>query len=164
MSLRSGGQIATAQEPILNPHNLKIVGWWCSSNLIPGRTVLLADDVREVMPQGLAVNDESAISAPGDLVRHQDILNIRFELIDKLVKTKSHKLGKVSDFTYDDSMFVQKLYVSRSLVKLFSSEDTLIIDRVQILEITDKYILVDEADAKVGAENSVPAGAAIASS
>ena len=163
MGLHTGSQIAVALEPIIDPNNLKIVGWWCQSSHFSGQCVLLADDVREVMTAGLAVNDESALSAPSDLARHKEVLQIKFQLLDKLVKTKNHKLGKVSDFTYDESMFIQKLYVSRPLTKLFSNEDTLIIDRNQILEVTDTYVLVDDADAKETQASSVPAVASASS-
>jgi hypothetical protein len=117
MSLRSGGQIAVATEPVINPHNLKIMGWWCKA---PGgrQLVLLAEDVREIMPSGLAVNDEEALSPPEDLVRHSEVLNARFELTDKPVKTKRHKLGKVSDYSYNDGMFVQKLSTALRYWKL----------------------------------------------
>jgi len=151
MSLRSGSQIAVAVEPIINPHNLKILGWWCKG-LSGQKQVLLAEEVRELMPSGLAVNDEEALSAPEDLVRHKDILGIRFELMDKPVKTKRQKLGKVSDFSYNDGLFVQKLYVARPLHKVFTTEDTLIIDRNQILEVTDHYILVRDTEVKATAE------------
>lgn len=161
LSLRAGGQIAVANDPVIDPNSLKILGWWCTTQHLPGEGVLLSEDVRESLPQGLAVDDESAISTPKDLVRHQEILNIKFQLLEKVVKTKRHKLGKVSDFTYDESMFVQKLYVAKPLVKLFSNEDTLLVDRRQILEVTDTYILVDDADAHVGA--AVPAGVAVSS-
>ena len=60
-------------------------------------------------------------------------------------------------------MFVQKLYVTRSLTKIFSSEDTLIIDRDQILEVTDHHILVEDTDVKATEEVTVPAGAPAAS-
>ncbi|MGH7157084.1 MAG: hypothetical protein ACREGG_03180 [Candidatus Saccharimonadales bacterium] len=152
MSLRSGGQIAVAIEPIINPHNLKILGWWCKGS--GGQTqVLLADDVREVIPNGLAVNDGEALSTPEDLVRHKEILGIRFELMDKPVKTKRQKLGKVSDFSYNESLFIQKLYVARPLRKVFTPEDTLLIDRTQILEVTDHYILVRDVEVKATAED-----------
>src|SRR6266567_8444519 len=93
MSLRTGGQIAVAVEPIINPHNLKVLGWWCA-RAGGQRQVLLAEDVRETIPKGLAINDEDALSSPEDLVRHREILEIKFELMDKLVKTKRQKLGK----------------------------------------------------------------------
>ncbi len=163
LSLRSGRQIAVAQKPVIDPNNLKILGWWCVGAHSPGELVLLVEDVRESMPQGLAVNDESAILPPGDLVRHQEVLKIRFQLLDKIVKSKRHRLGRVSDFTYDESMFVQKIYVAKPLTKVFSGEDTLIIDRVQILEVTDSYILVDEADTRLGAKATAAIGATIQS-
>jgi len=161
LSLRVGGPIAIAVEPIINPHNLKILGWWCKS---PGSTVLhvlLVEDVRQVSPNGLAINDDTDLTNPNELVRHKEVLHTHFELIGKDVKTKRGKLGKVSDYSYDsDSMLVIKLYVARPLTKIFSSEDTLIIDRSQIIEITDHYILVKDTDVKVTEEEIAPAAEA----
>lgn len=159
-SLRSGGQIALAVGPIINPHNLKILGWWCKT---PGGQlqVLLAEEVREILPGGLAINSEDALSPPEDLVRHREVLDLHFELMDKPVRTKRQKLGKVSDFSYNDGMFIQKLYVARPLRKVFTTEDTLLIDRTQILEVTDHYILVRDVDIKDTAEELTPAGAAV---
>jgi hypothetical protein len=147
ISLRIGRPIATAVEPIMNPHNLKILGWWCKE---PGNgvSVLLTDDVRETTQQGLAVNDDDVLSPPEDLVRHKEILDTNFQLIDKLVRTKRSKIGKVHDYSYNDGMFVQKLYVSRPLMKVFAAEDTVIVDRTQILEVTDHHILVRDTDVK----------------
>ncbi|HEX5394906.1 MAG TPA: hypothetical protein VFW52_00935 [Candidatus Saccharimonadales bacterium] len=164
VSLRSGGQIALAAEPIINPHNLKILGWWCTPRGGRGQAVLLADDVREVVPEGLAVNDDDAFSTPEELVRHKEVIDTKFQLLEKTVRTKRQKLGKVADFSYNDGMFVQKLYVARPVTKIFSSQDTLLIDRSQILEVTDKYILVSDADISAAEEAAVPAGAAISSS
>lgn len=158
MSLLSGVQIAVAQSPIINPHNLKILGWWCNT-AAARRQVLLVEELREIMPKGLAVNDESALSDPSDLIRQQEILDIDFKLMDKPVRTKRHKLGKISDYSYNDGLFVQKLYVSRPLRKVFTTEDTLIIDRIQILEVNDQYILVRDTEIKAGAEEF--AGAAV---
>jgi hypothetical protein len=159
MSLRSGSRIALAAQPIINPHNLKILGWWCKASA-GQRLVLLVEDVRDITPSGLAVNDEEELSRPEDLVRHSELLNTNFELIDKLVKTKRHKLGKVSDFSYNEGMFVQKLYVARPLHKVFTTEDTFLIDRTQILEVTDHYILVRDTDIKATAEEFAGAVAA----
>jgi hypothetical protein len=151
LSIRSGTQVAVAAEPVINPHNLKILGWWCK---MPGgqTKVLLAEDVRELVPDGLAINDEDDLCAPEDLVRHREILDIGFKLIDKPVRTKRQKIGKVSDFSYNDGMFVQKLYVARPLRKVFTTEDTLLIDRTQILEVTDHYILVRDTEIRATAE------------
>ncbi len=158
MSLRQGAPIGVAIEPIINPHNLKILGWWCKRPGATKQQVLLAEDVREVMPGGLAVNDEDALSHTDDLVRHNEILSLHFQLLDKTVKTKRSKLGKVADFAYDnEAMLVQKLHVARPLTKLLASEDTLIIDRNQIIEVTDHYILVRDSDVRVSEEELAPA-------
>lgn len=159
LSLRADKPIATAVQPIINPHNLKILGWWCKA--ASGQTVLLTDNVREVSPAGLVINDEEDLSLPAELARHKEILDVRFELMGKLVKTKRQKIGKVSDYSYNDGLFVQKLYVTRSLMKVFSNEDTVIIDRTQILEVTDHYILVQDTELKAGQEEAVPAEAAL---
>jgi hypothetical protein len=159
MSLRSGSQIAIAAEPVINPHNLKILGWWCKASG-GRRLVLLAESVREIMPNGLAVNEEEDLSAPEDLVRHSEILNTNFQLLEKPVRTKRQKLGKVTDFSYSEALFVQKLYVTRPLHKVLTNEDTLLIDRTQIVEVTDHYILVRDTDIKVAEEDIVPAAAA----
>jgi hypothetical protein len=148
MSLRVGAPIAVAIEPIINPHNLKIIGWWCKTPDKAGSHVLLVDDIREMMPNGFAVDDELALSSPEDLVRHSEILKIHFELMDKQVKTKRQKLGKVADYSYNDGLFVQKLYVERPLRKVFTTDDTIIIDRTQIVEVTNKHILVRDVDVK----------------
>lgn len=148
LSLRLGQPIGRTTTPIINPHNLKILGWWCQDNHTKGKVILLTEDVREQMPQGLAVNDESAFAQPEELARHREILDIKFELLNKPVKTKRHRLGKVSDYAYDsEGLFVQKLYITRSFLKALSN-DMLIIDRRQIIEITDDYILVNDAEVK----------------
>lgn len=159
LSLRAGTQVAVAVEPIINPHNLKVLGWWCkgSGN---GNLVLLTENVRESGRQGLVVNDEEDLSPPEDLVRHREIMDLKFQLMDKLVRTKRQKLGKVSDYSYNEGFFVQKLYVARPLVKLFASEDTLIIDRTQILEVTDTHILVRDTEIHATEEDLSAAPAA----
>jgi len=150
ISLRSSGTIAIAKEPIINPHNLKIIGWWCESPMSNIELVLLSDDVREQIDKGLAIDDEEDLLPPEDLVRLKEVLEIRYDVVGKAVKTKRTKLGKVKDFSYNDGMFVQKLYVDRPITKVFTTEDTLIIDRDQVLEVTDNYILVKDTDIKAG--------------
>lgn len=148
MSLRIGGQVAIATTPIINPHNLKILGWWCKAPRSAAPLVLLVEDVRQELPSGLAIDDEDDLNLPEDLVRHREILGIKFQLMDKPVRTKQTRLGKVKDYSYNDGMFVQKLYVERPLRKILSADDTLLIDRTQILEVTDQYILVRDDEVK----------------
>ena len=152
LSLQTGRHIATTRLPIINPRSLKIVGWWCT-DLNSSQHVLLTEDVREFNRDGIIVNDQTVLCDAEDLIRLQEILEINFEVIDKLVKTKHRKLGKVSDYCFDESYIIQKIYVSQSITKAFGT-DILIIGRDQIVEVTDQYIVV--RDGSVEETKGVP--------
>lgn len=145
LSLRTGGQIATTVSAIINPNNLKIEGFYCDDRFEKGQLVLLYQDIRDVIKQGIVVNDHDVLADPAELIRLQDIIKINFELIGKPVVTENkNRLGKVSDYAVEiETMFVQKLYVSQSLLKSFSG-GSLSVDRSQILEITNRKIVIQE--------------------
>ncbi len=157
MSLRTGGKVAVATEPIINPHNLKIEGWYCIDTFDKKLLILLASDVRDFVPQGIAINDYDVLSEPGDLIRLKEVLDLKFEIKGKAVVTnRRRKLGKVEDYALNvKSMRIQKLYVSRPLYKSLS-DGQLSIDRSQIIEITNRKVIVREAEIKVEAPASSP--------
>ena len=99
-------------------------------------------------PQGMLVNDHESLTDPSELVRLQDTLKLQFSLTGKPVYTTGRKrIGKVEDFSFDKvGFFVQKLYVGQSLIKNFSGGSATV-DRTQIVEITDRRIVVKEATA-----------------
>lgn len=160
LSLRTGGPIATATKAIINPNNLKIEGWHVVDKLDNTQLILVANDVREIIEQGIVVNDHEVLSTPEDLVRLKPILEHNFEVVGKIASTESgKKLGKISDYAIDsDNLMIKKLYASQSLVKNFSG-GTLSIDRSQIVEITNKRIIVEDTTERVpaGAVASNPA-------
>lgn len=158
LSLRTGQPIATAVKPIVNPNNLKIEGFYCDDKFSKDRLVLLYQDIRDVLPQGFVVNDHDVLTDPEELVRLKDIMRLDFTLIGKHVVTVGHqRVGKVSDFATEiETMFIQKLYVSQSLLKSFSG-GSLGIDRNQINEITDKKIIINDLEKRT----PVTAGAAV---
>ena len=145
MSLRTGQQVATAHEPIINPNNLKIEGFYCSDRFSKEELVLLYQDIRDVITQGFVVDDHDVLTSPNELVRLKDIMDIGFSLIGKPVVTVSkEKVGKVSDYATElETMFVQKIYVSQNLLKSLAGGN-LGIDRSQINEITDKKIIIND--------------------
>lgn len=151
LSLRTGTQVAVALAPIINPNNLKIEGFFCKGSDRKQR-VLITQDIRDVLPQGIVVNDEDVLTDTAELVRLKSVINLNFSLLEKHVETSSgKKLGKVSDYATEiESMFIKKLYVSQPLFKNFSGGN-LGIDRTQIVEITDKKVVVNDLDAKVPA-------------
>lgn len=142
-SLRTGGEVALAVDIIINPHNLKIEGFYCLDRFSNNQLILLTQDVRDFTPRGMIVDDHDVLTPPEELVRLKDILEIHFSLTGKQVITQSkRKLGKVSDYAIDnDSMFVHKIYISQSILKSFSGGQ-LSIDRTQIVEITNQKIVV----------------------
>lgn len=145
MSLRTGTQIATTLSAIINPNNLKIDGFYCQPTDANQRLVLLYQDIRDVIPQGLVVDDVESLTDPTELVRLREVMDLQFELIGKPVVTAAkEKLGKVNDFAAETTtMFIQKIYVSQSIFKSFTG-GSLGIDRNQIVEITNKKVVIRE--------------------
>jgi sporulation protein YlmC with PRC-barrel domain len=158
LSLRTGGRVALAKLPIINPNNMRVIGFYCVDNFSSDELILLSQDIREHIRQGFVINDHEVLSEPEDLVRHKELLEIQYDPIGKLVITDHRrKLGKVSDYAADgDSLYIQKLYVAPRMLKSLTGSQ-LSIDRTQILEVTDKQIVVKEATEKE--ENVVPATA-----
>ena len=158
MSLRTGGQVATAIEPILNPNNLKVEGFYCEDKFNQEQLVLLSQDIRDHVDKGFIVNDHEVLVKAEELIRLQKFINLHFVLIEKPVFTiTKQRLGKVSDYAVDqNSLYVQKLYISQGLLKSITGTN-LIIDRNQIVEITDQKIVVQEP--LQGVKDSVPATA-----
>lgn len=145
LSLRTGSPIAEITAPIINPDNLKIEGFYCTEYSGNGQTVLLYQDIRDVLPQGVVVNDFDALSDPSELVRLKKVLELDFDLIGKPVETISNdKVGKVTDYAFDSAtMYIQKIYVSQSILKSLTGGN-LSIDRNQIQEITPKRVIIND--------------------
>ena len=146
MSLRTGRQVATAFGAIINPNNLKVEGFYCEDSINKKQQlILVTQDVRDVLPAGLVVDDHDVLVEPSDLIRLKKTMDLQFEIIGKAVVTAGKKrLGKVADFAVEPtSMFIKKIYVSQSLLKNFTG-GTLSVDRTQIVEITTKKIIIKD--------------------
>ena len=145
LSLRTGTAVATVTAPIINPNNLKIEGFYCQDSFSKDILVLLYQDIRDILADGYVVNDHDVLADPEELVRLKDILDLDFALVGKqVVTTSKEKIGKVSDYaTETQTMFVQKIYVSQSILKSLTG-GSLSIDRTQIQEITPRRIIVND--------------------
>lgn len=156
LSLRTGGVVASTTDAIFNPNNLKIEGFFCVDRFERKKeeVILLYQDIRDVIAQGFIVNDHDVLVGASELVRLKELLELRFALLGKQVETvDKQKIGKVVDFaTETTTMYVQKIYVGQSLLKNITGGN-LGIDRNQIVEITDKKIIVQDLTPRV------PAGA-----
>lgn len=146
LSLRASGIVAQVDAAIINPRNLKIEGFYVTDSLDAGRTlILLYQDIRELSDRGYIVNDHDVLMEADDLVRLKDVLDMGFELIKKPVFTTSKaSVGKVSDYAVETAtMYIQKLYVSQSIWRSLAG-GSLSIDRSQIVEVTNKRIVISE--------------------
>lgn len=146
MSLRTGQAVATVTAAIFNPNNLKIEGFYCSDRFQrKTELVLLYQDIRDIVSQGFVVNDHDVLVRPEELVRLKNILELGFELIGKqVVNLSKRKIGKVNDYAVEtDTMYVQKIYLSQSMIKSLSG-GSLVVDRTQINEITNKAIIIND--------------------
>lgn len=145
LSLRTGTPIATITEAIINPHNLKIEGFYCTDRFDKKELILLYQDIRDILPKGYVVNDHDVLVEAQELVRLKDVIQLNFELIGKPVVTLTkEKVGKVSDYAAEtETMFIQKIYVAQSILKSLTG-GSLSIDRNQINEITPKKVVIND--------------------
>lgn len=158
LSLRSGQPVASITAPIINPNNLKIEGFYCADSR-RHHLVLVCQDIREVLPNGLVIDDYERLAEPDELVRLKSVMEIDFELLGKQVVTvDGQKVGKVGDYAVETgSMYIQKIYATQSILKNFTG-GSLSIDRSQVHEITPKRVVITELMPKT----TVPAAAPIA--
>ena len=88
LSLRTGGPIASVIGPVINPDNLKVEGFYCQDKFDKkSQLILLSQDIRENLPQGIVVNDHDVLADPEDLVRLKKVLDLNYQLVGKHVET-----------------------------------------------------------------------------
>jgi sporulation protein YlmC with PRC-barrel domain len=145
LSLRTGSVVAWTTDAIINPHILKIEGFYCKDSVDGRRLVLLYQDIREYSKRGFIIDDHDVLSEPDELVRLQNVLSLNFRLLKKPVVTTSKvRVGKVSDYAVETmTMYIQKLYVSQSLWRNLM-RGSLSVDRTQIVEVTTRRIVINE--------------------
>lgn len=144
MSLQTGGTLGVLAEPIIDPRKLMIVAYYVVGPRVEGVSVLHTSDIREIGPLGIIVDGaESIMSVDEDLVRLQEVINFRFNLLNKLVINEDKKkLGKVTEYTLDtESFLIQKIHVGQSVIKNFKNSN-LLIHRSQVVEISNEKITV----------------------
>lgn len=154
LSLRNGQIIGRTMSVIINPDSLKIEGIYCAPSEGKNQLILLPLDIRDVLAQGVVVDDIEALTDPAELVRLHKIIAYEYTPLGKqVIDTNKTKLGKVSDYAYNtDNFYVQKIYASQSILRNFLGGNVGI-DRSQIQEVTPKKIIVDST------LNTLPVGA-----
>ncbi len=80
LSLRTGGKVADDKALLINPNNLKIEALYCHDAFSKNTLLLLPQDIREMMSQGIAVDDHDRLSESSELIRLQNVIKINFNL------------------------------------------------------------------------------------
>lgn len=144
MSLQTGGQLARAVRPVIDPRNLMIMAYELDGPALDTHpSFLLIQDVRELSNIGLIVDSSDEFIGLDDVIKLREVYDFQFELPGKTVIDQAkRKLGKVTSYSIEpESFMVKQLNVKRPLLKSFNDTE-LLIDRSQINEITDDAIII----------------------
>lgn len=144
LSLQTGAPLAQTSDILIDPRRLHITAFYCDGPLVNEQPALLhTSDIREFSDIGFIVDSSDDIMPPDGLVRLQEIIDFGFDLLHmKVVDSHQKKLGKVVDFSVESNSFmIKKITVKRPLLHSLNDSE-LIIDREQIVEITDDTIIV----------------------
>ncbi len=163
LSIQAGGPIATIKNAIIDPNNLKILGFNLEGPLLnrTDATILDIRSVREYSQLGMVIDGIEELVAPDDVIKIQKVLELNFDLINLKVKTKKGtKLGHLIDYTVTSEDFiVQQIIVKRPLVKALVDPE-LTISRKEIVVITDYEVIIKDEEktlkARAEKEDFVP--------
>ena len=145
MSLQTGNEIARTGAAIIDPRSLTIVALYVSGPQVEDTpAVLHTADIREAGELGFIVDDSTKLMGLDGLVRLQQVIDFKFDIMNCTVYEKSgKKLGKVSDYSFDpDSYLIQQIYIKESFLRRITTTSN-IISRTQIVSIDDHKIVVD---------------------
>lgn len=161
ISIHTGQPVGELGEPIINPNKFSVEGFFVTGNWqqkYNEPVALLSQDIREITAQRALINSVDEITPLSELVRLNEVIKIKYTLIGKPVRTESKKrLGRVDDYVINSLGYsIQKIYVKQSVFKSMSLH-SLVIDRAQITEINDKYVIVSDATLAKPAPEVAPA-------
>ena len=163
LSVQAGGPIATIKSAIIDPNDLKILGFHLEGPLVNRAEARILDvrSIRESSQLGMVIDNIEELVAPDDVIKIQNVLELNFDLINLKVRTKKGtKLGHIIDYTLTSEDFiVQQIIVRRPLVKSLVDPE-LTISRKEIVEITDYEVIIKDEEkvlkARAEKEDFVP--------
>lgn len=162
LSIQAGGAIASLSDPIVDPDNLKILGFFLSNSAANAiNNILDISSIREYSQYGVVVDNADEFVDREDVIKIKKVLDLNFNLIGLKVETKKGtNLGKIIDFTAtSDDFTIQQIIVKRPTFKSFIDPE-LTIHRREIVEITDDKVIVKDEEkvlkARAEKEDFVP--------
>lgn len=156
LSLHVGGMIATTNEAVIDPEDLRVIAYTLEGPIIKNDPevgdILDINDVREVSNTGLIVDSADRFVTREDVIRFDKVMDLNFNLVGlKVVTQNGKKIGKIIDYTLDSSTFmIYQLIVQRPFMSSLIDPE-LTINRSQIVEIDDYKVTIkhDKAQVKV---------------
>lgn len=157
MSLQTGTQLGNVDEAIIDPHQLRVLAYYVDGPLLDERpSIIRIEDIREIGEVGFIIDSSDDITAPEDIVRLQEIIDLGFELTGlKVIDERKHNLGHVLDYNIDAASFeIRQIRVKPPITKILGLSE-LMIHRDQIVKITNDKIIVKSTsnEERVKAEN-----------
>lgn len=150
MSLQTGRKLASTGRPIIDPRNLLIVAYYCKDYALKNKTYILRTaDIRDYGSMGFIVDSADELVEPEDIIKIKEVIDINFNLIGLNVENEDKvKLGKVESYSVESKTFtIEQIKVRRPLLKSFN-DTGLLINRNQIIEVTDEKIIVKSTKIK----------------
>lgn len=148
-SVQASRAIGQVSGLIIDPRQLHIVALNVETAGADQPLILHTADIRELSDRGAIIDHDDQLMDTEGLVRLKEVLDFKFQLLDKPVETDdARKLGKVNAFAFDSlSWQIMRLHVGQSVVKNLGTSE-LIIHRQQIVKVTDAKVVVDSATVK----------------
>lgn len=148
LSVQAGGVVAETGKAIIDPENLKIIGFFVKGGVV-GREekVLSVSSIREYSRAGMVVDSADEFMGREEIVKIAKVLELNFSLVGLKVETKKgSQLGKIADFTVaSEDFLVQQIIVRRPALKALIDPE-LTISRKEIVEVTDDKIVVKDEE------------------
>lgn len=152
LSLHVGRPIAETIAPIIDPNDLKIIGFEIGGGVVGGEVgdILRTESIREFSDVGMIVDSEDVFVSRTDVIKIDEIMSLEFKLVGlKCVTKKGTKLGKIIDYTVDPTTFeIMQIVVQRPTFKAFIDPE-LIISRNEIVEVDDFKVTVKDEEDKI---------------
>jgi len=150
MSLQTGGRLAHAVKPVIDPATLRILAYEVEGPLLSERpSFVRTQDIREYGRLGMIIDSNDELVGLEDVIKIKQVYNLNFSLVGiQVIDEHKRKLGKVNDYTLDtDSFVIQQLNVRRGLLKGITDTGFLV-NRSQIIEINNTTIVVKSPSVK----------------
>lgn len=150
MSLQTGAKLAQTTKPLVDPATLRIAAYEVDGPLLTEKPAFIrTEDIREYGRLGMIIDSSDELLGLDDVIKIKQIYDLEFSLVGiRVIDENKRKLGKVEDYTLEtDNFAIQQINVRRGFLQGITDTGFLV-NRSQIIEISDDYIVVKSPSVK----------------